>query len=93
MGWGNCGTDKRGRPIGYYHLGTCDHLGCNKAIDRGLAYACGGVHSEDEYSCDLYFCERHLTCVEFKDGEVKSICFKCEEIMKREGALIDEERP
>ena len=36
MGWGNCGTDSKGRPIGYLHRGKCDHKGCKERIDRGL---------------------------------------------------------
>lgn len=91
MGWGNCGTDKRGRPIGYCHAGKCDHPGCDELIDRGLAYACGGMHGEDEYSCDQYFCAQHRSVVEFNDGSVKEICLKCEEVMAREGVLVDEE--
>lgn len=61
MGWANCGTDSLGRNIGYAHAGTCDHPGCKKKIDRGLAYACGGMHGEDEVSCEKYFCEEHLS--------------------------------
>ncbi len=91
MGWGNCGHDKLGRPIGYYHLGTCDHPGCNKPIDRGLDYACGGMHGNDEYSCDKYFCHDHLRVAEFKDGSVKALCLVCEETAEREGELADDD--
>jgi hypothetical protein len=48
MGWGNCGFDKQGRPIGYVHEAYCDHPGCNKKIDRGLSYVCGTMHGEIE---------------------------------------------
>lgn len=83
MGWGDCGDDSRGRPIGYYHEATCDHPGCEAVIDRGLSYACGGMHgnecaggcdevdwSADAEVCDRYFCERHLRmpCLEHEDG-------------------------
>jgi len=83
MGWGNCGEDSRGRAIGYYHTATCDHAGCGEAIDRGLAYACGGMHgtgclggdaridwSADFPSCEGYFCEQHLRApdLEHEDG-------------------------
>jgi hypothetical protein len=72
MGWGNCGSDSKGRPIGYVHAATCDHPGCTKKIDRGLAYACGGMHGPGAYlggdddvdwqdvSCEGYFCEEHM---------------------------------
>jgi hypothetical protein len=83
MGWGNCGTDSRGRGIGYCHAATCDHPGCEAKIDRGLAYACGGMHgneclggdakidwSADVPVCDRYFCEAHLRAadLEHEDG-------------------------
>ena len=59
MGWGNCGEDSQGRPIGYSHEATCDEDGCDKVIDRGLSYVCGDMHGEDEVSCEKYFCETH----------------------------------
>lgn len=83
MGWGNCGTDSAGRPIGYCHTGTCDFPGCNAEIDRGLAYACGGMHGtgtlggDDRVdwdamwpSCEGYFCAAHrdTALFEHEDG-------------------------
>ena len=59
MGWGNCGTDSQGRPIGYVFEATCDHPGCDAKIDRGLSYACGDMHGETEVSCEKYFCDKH----------------------------------
>jgi hypothetical protein len=64
MGWGNCGEDSKGRPIGYVHEATCDHPGCDAKIDRGLSYACGGMHGTEEGGCEGYFCESHLYHVE-----------------------------
>src|SRR5690242_1453939 len=64
MGWGDCGTDSKGRPIGYVHEATCDHPGCEEKIDRGLAYACGGMHGTGEGGCEGYFCYKHLYHVE-----------------------------
>lgn len=61
MGWGNCGTDSKGRPIGYVFEATCDYPGCEEEIDRGLSYACGGMHGEDENGCEGYFCGKHLS--------------------------------
>lgn len=62
MGWADCGDDSQGRPIGYAHEALCDFEGCDKQIDRGLAYACGGMHGEDnpEGACEGYFCYEHL---------------------------------
>jgi hypothetical protein len=60
MGWGDCGTDSLGRPIGYVFEATCDFGGCLARIDRGLSYACGGMHGDDETSCELYFCPKHI---------------------------------
>lgn len=77
MGWSDCGTDSKGRPIGYAHRATCDHPGCNKQIDRGLAYACGGIHGEDP-GCEGYFCGDHLflTTSQSDCGYVCAECLK-----------------
>lgn len=82
MGWGNCGTDSNGRPIGYSHPATCDHHGCEKKIDRGLSYACGGMHGDgniynSDCGCEGYFCTAHLKLIVLVDGEVVGICSKC----------------
>lgn len=83
MGWGNCGADSKGRPIGYCHAARCDYPGCRTRIDRGLAYACGGMHGTstlggdgsidwdaNHESCEGYFCEKHRrgACLEHIDG-------------------------
>ena len=67
MGWGNCGVDSKGRPIGYVFEATCDHPNCDVKIDRGVAHACGGMHGENTCSCEGYFCEKHLG-VPYWDG-------------------------
>ena len=36
MGWGNCGIDSKGRPIGYIFEATCDHPNCLKVIEDSL---------------------------------------------------------
>jgi hypothetical protein len=84
MGWANCGTDTRGRAIGYAHRATCDHPGCTAKIDRGLAYACGGMHGEDEVSCERYFCEKHRSGWVRFDDRVVQVCEECEAIWRRE---------
>ena len=60
MGWGDCGTDSEGRPIGYVWGATCDEPGCEKEIHRGLAYACGANHGGGDLFCEGYFCYKHL---------------------------------
>lgn len=90
MGWSDCGTDSEGRPIGYAFEAICDHPECKKEIDRGLSYACGGMHGEvgvsngqggDFYpTCEKYFCEDHLLWLEADfDGVVtcKGVCAAC----------------
>lgn len=60
MGWADCGKDSHGRKIGYAISETCDHPKCKKKINRGLSYACGGMHGAGEYMCEGYFCLDHL---------------------------------
>lgn len=76
MGWADCGTDSKDRPIGYAHRATCDHpAGCKTEIDRGLDYACGGMHGADEVSCEGYFCPEHRRST---DREVRALlCLGC----------------
>ena len=81
MGWGNCGTDTHGRPIGYNFLAVCDHPGCEKEIDRGLAYACGGMHGDGDPdgSCEGYFCYEHLAYSFIAENFVCLECVKLDE--------------
>lgn len=80
MGWANCGEDSKGRPIGYAHEAVCDFPGCNVEIDRGLSYACGGMHGDrDGFQCEGYFCSTHLSgWATNADGELKAVCKQCE---------------
>lgn len=91
MGWANCGEDSKGRPIGYAHKATCDFPGCNAKIDRGLSYACGGMHGEEGCACEGYFCPKHMVggC-ELRDGEVTQLCVSCCERAEADGELADE---
>lgn len=57
MGWAR--GHHNGRQVGYAVAAKCDWPGCDAQINRGLAYACGGMHGEDEASCEGYFCEQH----------------------------------
>lgn len=78
MGWADCGEDSQGRPIGYAHEGTCDYEGCEEKIDRGLDYACGGMHGSGNFDvdCEGYFCPKHRTFLTV-DGETQQVCKDC----------------
>ena len=84
MGWANCGTDSKGRPIGYAHEATCDEPGCKAKIDRGLSYACGEMHGDDdpEGTCEGYFCGKHLVAVRLADGRFTFACQRCAKKLK-----------
>ena len=43
---------------GYGVPSLCEHPECNKEIDRGISFACGG-EPFSEHGCDRYFCENH----------------------------------
>lgn len=77
MGWAYCGKDSDGRDIGYSIAATCDHPECNKRIDRGLSYACGGMHGEGEVSCGKYFCEDHRANYVHDEHASESVCDSC----------------
>lgn len=77
MGWGY-GELWDGKKVGYSVRSACEHKGCKAKIDRGLAYACGGMHGADEISCDGYFCEKHLFLIRRWDTyELVTICSEC----------------
>ncbi|WIX32532.1 hypothetical protein QO259_17235 [Salinicola sp. JS01] len=91
MGWSDCGTDSQGRPIGYAHPATCDHPGCSEQIDRGLSYACGGMHGEDEVSCERYFCSAHRLNTVLCSGRYHSVCDQCAAELAAEPDWVDDE--
>lgn len=90
MGWANCGEDSKGRPIGYAHEATCDHPGCTAKIDRGLSYACGGMHGDcGGQACEGYFCQEHLHLVDrkamgFTELDQGQLCPACLESARKE---------
>lgn len=82
MGWADCGTDSKGRRIGYAFVAKCDHKGCKRKIDRGLSYACGGMHGTGSgFQCEGYFCHRHLRSVTHPELHMEQQCFACNEEM------------
>lgn len=64
MSWSIGHDDRWKRDIGHGVPSICDHPGCGKEIDRGLAYVCGSEPQGGERGCGLYFCEEHLTYVD-----------------------------
>ena len=90
MGWAYCGKDREGREIGYGIEAICDHHGCKTKIDRGLAYACGGMHGVNEYDCERYFCGKHLFYVDFVDIPYP-ICKECSELYIEENYKPEDE--
>lgn len=92
MGWANCGTDSTGRNIGYAHEATCDHEGCSEKIDRGLSYACGDMHGEnDGIDCEKYFCENHRqNYVIHIHGECR-VCDACAKRLVECGDFVEDE--
>ena len=77
MGWADCGVDSNGRPIGYAFEATCDYPGCTATIDRGLAYACGGMHGENGDDCEGYFCYNHLHYAKPAEHDGHFFCPTC----------------
>lgn len=77
MSWA-VGYDSRWkRDIGYGVPATCDFPGCGGAIDRGLAFVCGGEPYGGERGCGLFFCD---DCPRFtrKDGDRHVyVCSRC----------------
>ena len=91
MGWADCGTDRSGRPIGYAFDAVCDHPGCTKEIDRGISYACGGMHGEDEYSCEGYFCESHRDIIYTPQEHWVQVCLECHRLWKEDGGTLEDD--
>ena len=76
MGWSIGFDDKWMRDIGYGVPAVCDHPDCNKEIDRGLSYVCGGEPYGGDHGCGLFFCNEHLY---YTPGEKDHIqqCERC----------------
>ena len=80
MGW-SIGYDTNwGRGIGYSVPAICDHPKCNKKIDRGLAYVCGGGAYGGDKGCGLYFCSKHLYFGRSEDAP--QLCKRCMQYKK-----------
>jgi hypothetical protein len=73
MGWAIGYDDNWNRDIGYGVPCKCDHPDCDKDIDRGLAYVCGGEPYGGDRGCGLFFCSSHLSY----NGRGVQLCPKC----------------
>ncbi|MCK9435483.1 MAG: hypothetical protein M0R32_11950, partial [Candidatus Cloacimonetes bacterium] len=58
MGWSYGVVE--GKEVGYGVKAICEHPGCKKKIDRGLAYACGNDIGSSDTFCNGFFCGDHL---------------------------------
>lgn len=72
MGWAY-GVNNEGREVGYGVKAYCDLDGCEKKIDRGLAYVCGSMHDGGEHGCGDYFCGKHI----FYSHAPEQLCDEC----------------
>lgn len=62
------------RDIGYGVPSICDHPKCDKEIDRGLAFVCGGHPYGGDKGCGLFFCGDHLWTM---IGRGVQLCTRC----------------
>ena len=81
MADGDYERDSLGRPIGETFEAICDEPGCCSEINRGLKYACGGVHGKTDECCDKYFCWGDLVVLSQDEDEDEDkrvyCCMKC----------------
>ncbi len=75
MGWSIGYDNDWQRDIGYAVPAVCDHPRCNEAIDRGMAYVCGGQAYGGDYGCGLFFCAKHLYFG--RSADAPQLCKKC----------------
>lgn len=72
MGWAIGFDSKWNRDVGFGVPAYCDHPKCDRVIDRGLGYVCGGDVYGGEYGCGLFFCGHHLLM-----GVHAYVCKRC----------------
>lgn len=76
MGWMLCGKNpETGEMMGYGYSGICNHPRCNKEINHGLSYVCGGMHEGGELGCGKYFCTNHLNWLYFENKKLDQYAF------------------
>src|SRR3990167_610655 len=65
-----------GRDCGYDVPAVCESPKCNKEIDRGMGYCCGGS-PDSEFGCNLYFCGEHLFFRNARGEGYVQNCYRC----------------
>lgn len=100
MGYGHYKLSS-GKEAGYGVSAICEHPGCDAEIDRGMSYACGGEPGEQGgWSCEGYFCPKHLYCVGvLPDTEAStelrfavSLCAQCTSVLAYTGMIEEAEQ-
>jgi len=79
------GENNNGKLIGYGVEAFCEKDGCDRVIDRGIDYCCGGIEGcqnagmEYEPYCGGFFCSSHLFFIpslgRFDSGMM--VCTEC----------------
>jgi len=97
-GWATCGWNGKLRVhMGYAEVGPCMMDECEKIVDHGLSYVCGGEHRGGKLGCGRYVCESHLSPLylfddlhsgEFVPSAGTQICPQC---LKRNEADFDQD--
>ncbi|WP_395406277.1 hypothetical protein ACHMW6_06290 [Pseudoduganella sp. UC29_106] len=72
MGWSIGYDDNLKRDVGYGVPAFCDHPDCNKVIDRGISYVCGGGIFGGEHGCGMHFCGDHM-----RHNNEAQVCERC----------------
>lgn len=72
MGWARGWDHIHDREVGYGVVAKCDQPGCEREIDRGLDYRCGGC--DFDKGCGLHFCHTHLF---FSFDQETQVCLAC----------------
>lgn len=77
MGWAVGYDSQWSRDVGYGVPAICDFPTCEREIDRGLGYVCGGDVYGGEHGCGLFFCwDEHLEYDE-RDDKAIQLCPAC----------------
>jgi hypothetical protein len=72
MGYEIYWDEEHKRWSGYGVIAYCEFPGCNKTIDRGVSYICGGDPYNDR-GCGLFFCPDHLEW----HSKLPQLCKRC----------------
>ena len=81
MGWAVGYDTNWNRDVGYGVPSICDHPDCDREIDRGLSFVCGGGPFGGGVGCGLYFCWEHMNYV--VDEETDDFLFEGQQVCER----------